>query len=162
MQLFDDDHTAFDADYDPTRPTLLAPRARVLVVDDDPLSRELVGIKLLRDGYEVFEARSGEEALAILDSMHRENAPTDDVDLLVLDIHMPGKSGMNVLCDLRRRHSTIPVLFITGSPDPGLFTMAACLDARVMLKPVALEHLADVAIKLILSRAKTSTSSAVG
>ena len=154
MQLFDDDHTAFDADYDPTRPTLLAPRARVLVVDDDPLSRELVGIKLRRDGYEVFEASSGEEALAILDSMHRENAPTDDVDLLVLAIHMPG--------NLRRRHSTIPALFITGSPDPGLFTMAACPDTRVMLKPVALEHLADVAVNLILSRAKTSTSSAVG
>lgn len=160
MQSHDDDTNAFDLDAEPTRPTLLVPRARVLVVDDDSLSRELVGIKLRRDGYEVFEASSGDEALAMLAAMHEDGYPTDDVDLLVLDIHMPGRSGVTVLRDLRRRHCTIPALFMTGSPDPGLYTIAVCLGARVMLKPVALERLAEAAIKLILSRDITAEAAA--
>jgi DNA-binding response OmpR family regulator len=87
--------------------------------------------------------------------MHLVGKPTNDVDLLILDLHASGWAGVNVLRELRRRHSTIPALVVTGTPEPGLFTMAACLGARVMLAPVELERLSDTAIKLILARDPT-------
>ena len=131
-----------DGDDDITSPIDRAPRARVLVVDDDPLSRDVVGTRLRRDGYDVYEASNGDEALAMV----------DDVDLLVLDIHMPGRSGITILRELRRRHCAIPTLLVTGSPNPGLYTMANVLEARVLLKPIALDRLSDAAIRSILAR----------
>ena len=152
----DEDQDGLDAE--PTYPSIQPPRARVLVVEDDPESLDVVTTKLRRDGYEVYEASTGDEALALLAAMHNDGWPTDDVDLLVLDIHMNGRSGVNVLRELRGQRSTIPALFITGSPDPGLFTMAVCLGARVLIKPLALDRLSDAAIKAILSRETTATS----
>jgi len=93
--------------------------------------------------------------------MHILGKPTNDVDLLILDLHASGWAGVNVLRELRRRQSTIPALFVTGNPEPGLFTMAACLGARVMLAPVELERLSDTVIKLILAR-DTSDEAAAG
>jgi CheY-like chemotaxis protein len=141
-----------DADEEPTSPAIVLPRARILVVDDDATSRHVIAFKLRQDGYAVFEASSGDEALALLRTMHVLGKPTNDVDLLILDLHASGLAGVNVLRELRRQHSTIPTLVVTASPEPGLFTMAACLGARVMLAPVELERLSDAVIKLILAR----------
>ena len=79
----------------------------------------------------------------MLAAMHGDGWPTDDVDLLVLNPHMHGRSGVNVLREVRAEHSTIPALFIADYPDPGLFTIAALLGARVLLKPIELDRLSD-------------------
>ena len=147
-----------EPDDEPTYPSLRSPRARVLVVDDDADTLHVVTTKLRRDGYEVYEASSGDEALSMLAAMHDGRWPTDDIDLLVLDIHMPGRSGVAVLSELRTKRSTIPALFITGSPDQGLLTVAAVLGAQVLLKPLALDRLSDAAIKSILARDARTTS----
>src|SRR5438093_7593881 len=67
---------------------------RVLIVDDDPLIRELVRTVLEDDDYEFEEASDGEEALALA----REHAP----DVVLLDVMMPGTDGYQVARELRR------------------------------------------------------------
>ncbi len=150
LQLSDDEDNGFDSE--PTDVSLALPRARILVVDDEPVSRDAIVTKLRLDGYDVYVARSGDEALVMLATMRCDGSPTGDVDLLVLNPHMHGRCGVNVLRELRSEQSTIPALFIADGPDPGLFTIAALLGARVMLKPIDLDRLGDAAIKLILAR----------
>jgi two-component system KDP operon response regulator KdpE len=67
--------------------------SHILVVDDDPQIRRVMRVSLIAQGYEVDEARSGEEALARLRD-HR-------YDLVLLDINLPGASGLEVCRELR-------------------------------------------------------------
>lgn len=84
---------------------------QVAIVDDHEIVRagfrEMLASEL---GVAVaFEAASGEEALARL----RDN----DCDVLLLDLALPGQSGIDVLRALRQRHSDLPVLVLTGYPE---------------------------------------------
>ncbi|HYO44980.1 MAG TPA: response regulator, partial [Candidatus Limnocylindrales bacterium] len=65
----------------------------ILVVDDEPHIREVVGSYLAREGYEVRFAGDGEAALA--------SALEHEPDLIVLDVMLPGRSGFDVLRELR-------------------------------------------------------------
>lgn len=80
---------------------------RILLVDDDPLIRS-VGRELLENlGYEVATAGDGEEAL----SHYGQGAPPD---LVILDYHLPGLSGPELVRRLRRLHPEAPVLVASG------------------------------------------------
>jgi DNA-binding response OmpR family regulator len=83
---------------------------RVLVVDDNQDIRDLVVHILSADGFNVFAAVDGENALAILNS--------NSVNLVLLDVMMPGKSGLEVLGDIRsgsnKKLRDIPVMMITA------------------------------------------------
>ncbi|MGS0534741.1 diguanylate cyclase [Pseudoalteromonas sp. SaAl2] len=83
-------------------------KAKVLIVDDDPLNR-LVLEKTLADEHEVFLVESGEKALTFL--------KTTTVDLIILDIVMPGINGYEVLVQLKENPvtQTIPVIFISAN-----------------------------------------------
>ena len=83
-------------------------RAKVLIVDDDPLNR-LVLEKTLQQDYDVFCVESGEKALTFL--------KTQTVDLLILDIVMPGIDGYEVLTKLKESATTsmLPVIFISAN-----------------------------------------------
>ncbi len=78
---------------------------KVLVVDDDTKTAELVKLYLNRDGYRVFTASDGNEALRLA----RENHP----DLIVLDIMLPGISGLEV-CRILREESDVPIIMLTA------------------------------------------------
>jgi two-component system chemotaxis response regulator CheY len=80
----------------------------VLVVDDDPETRELCDYLLERAGYDRAVAASGEEAVSILES----TAP----NLIVLDLSMPGMDGWSVAAMIRKHEHTarIPILVMTG------------------------------------------------
>jgi sigma-B regulation protein RsbU (phosphoserine phosphatase) len=82
--------------------------ARILVVDDTPANREMLSRRLLRHGYEVDTAPDGESALRMLDE--------HPFDLVLLDVMMPGVSGLDVLRTVRRsRPSTeLPVIMATA------------------------------------------------
>ena len=86
-------------------------KARVLVVDDQPANVRLLEAILAPRGYDVRTASSGEEALAALDA--------DDMDLVLLDIVMPGKDGYEVCREIRERPGTayLPVVMVTASGD---------------------------------------------
>ncbi len=78
--------------------------ARVLVVDDDPQIRRVLRTTLVAQGYEVDDARNGEEAL--------ERVRNQKLDLIILDVNMPGMSGIET-CRLIRSRSDIAIIMLT-------------------------------------------------
>ena len=76
----------------------------ILIVEDDPDIRDGVRILLAGEGYRVLEAENGVKALQTF---------TPDVDLVILDVMMPGMSGLRV-CEELRKTSTVPILFLTA------------------------------------------------
>lgn len=82
-------------------------KSRVLVVDDEMLNLHVL-YNTLKEEYTVFTANSGEKAL--------EKARDEKVDLILLDVVMPGMDGFDVLVKLKESNDTrnIPVIFITG------------------------------------------------
>ncbi|HHV79169.1 MAG TPA: sigma-54-dependent Fis family transcriptional regulator [Firmicutes bacterium] len=78
---------------------------KVLVVDDET-NMEWLFRSSFGDLYEIIGARSGEEAL--------EKIASDRIDLVMLDLKMPGMDGMEVLKQLRQRHPTVPVVMMTA------------------------------------------------
>jgi DNA-binding response OmpR family regulator len=82
---------------------------RILVADDEPHIRDVVRAYLEPEGYEVIEAADGDSAL--------ELARTPGLELLVLDVMMPGRSGFDVLRALRSEGSTVGVIMLTARDD---------------------------------------------
>ena len=80
----------------------------VLVVDDEPMVREVVVQYLVRDGLRVDEAADGDQALAWL--------ATNKPDLVVLDVMLPGVDGLRILRELRAT-SQIPVILLTARAE---------------------------------------------
>ncbi len=84
----------------------------VLVVEDDALIRLILVEELEDAGYLVREAETGDEAVALLDTL---DTP---LGVVVTDIHMPGsRSGLDVAAYVRDRMPGVPVIFTTGRPD---------------------------------------------
>jgi CheY-like chemotaxis protein len=116
-----------------------AGRSRVLIVDDDDTMRRLLRATLPEaEGFEIVEASDGREALVMLEQ-------DDPVDLVLLDWMMPGRSGADVLEELRSRHPEIPVIVVTAELEPRQRELAESLGADVFLtKPFSplqlLEH----------------------
>lgn len=82
------------------------PVRRSLIVDDDRLTNRLLQVRLSNLGYDVLSAASGEEALDVLDR--------EDVDLLFLDVSMPGIGGLEVLERVRATGSDVAVIMMTS------------------------------------------------
>ena len=83
-------------------------KARILLVDDDPHLREMLGYALRREGYELSEAGDGAEALRSFDQQ--------PADLVVLDIMMPELDGLEV-CRQLRRSSRVPIVFLSSKAE---------------------------------------------
>lgn len=83
--------------------------SRILVVDDEPHIREVVGSYLAREGHEVSYAADGDAALA--------GALSDDPDLIILDVMLPGRSGFDVLRELRLAGRRSAVIMLTARDD---------------------------------------------
>ena len=84
-------------------------RRRLLIVEDDPTLRQALTFNLTREGYEVTSAADGEAAL--------EAARSDRLDLVLLDVMLPGMSGVEVLRVLRREGITTPVIILSAKGD---------------------------------------------
>lgn len=82
------------------------PHARLLVVEDEPVIRELLAGSLRFAGFEVLTAETGPGAVKLA-----QTAP--DLDLILLDIMLPGMDGFDVLRTLRASHQ-VPVIFLTA------------------------------------------------
>jgi DNA-binding NtrC family response regulator len=79
---------------------------RILIVDDEEVLRDVLDVLLRREGFETLTAASGEEALNVLES--------EDVDLVVLDVMLPGISGIDTLRAMRISNPALPVIVITA------------------------------------------------
>lgn len=84
---------------------------KILVVDDDAMNLRMAEMILKKKDYEVRKADSGQAALAILQE--------EMVDLILLDVEMPGMSGIETLDAIRERQelSQVPILFLSASED---------------------------------------------
>ena len=84
---------------------------RILVADDDDGLRQLLRLILTREGFEVFEAASGEQALAL--------AVAVDPAVILLDVMMPGMDGYDVCRRLKndQRTGDVPVVFVSAAED---------------------------------------------
>ena len=85
-----------------------APKATILVCDDEDHLREMVGEYLAERGFRVYEAPNAAE-------MHRKLSGTG-ADLVILDINMPGEDGLSALRRLRTEHD-IPVIMLTAATE---------------------------------------------
>lgn len=81
---------------------------KILIADDEQLMRQLVIDFLKPEGYEILEASDGKEALDIYDKEH--------LDLILLDVMMPGYDGWTV-CREIRRESTVPIMMLTAKGE---------------------------------------------
>ena len=82
------------------------PGANILVIDDEAAIRESLELLLTLEGYQVRLAVDGEEGLRILDS--------DNFDLVLLDLALPGQSGLELLPLIKNRQPDLPVIMITA------------------------------------------------
>ncbi|MER3501673.1 MAG: two-component system response regulator [Candidatus Fervidibacterota bacterium] len=81
-------------------------KARILVVEDDDKQRQLYCEELTAAGYATLEARSAQEAEELLSH--------EQIDLIVLDINMPGISGLELLPRIHELHPGMPVIIHTA------------------------------------------------
>ena len=99
------------------------PRRSLIVIDDDPEHRLMLE-DLFRDrGYEVTTAADGEEGLRLSD-LRRP-------DLIILDVLLPGMSGIDVLAALKRQHPRLPVIVMSAGGDEVLDRATLAMYSRV-------------------------------
>jgi DNA-binding response OmpR family regulator len=123
----------------------------VLVVDDEPMVREVVTAYLERDGFRVRSAGDGRTALRLL--------ADDPADLVVLDLMLPEVDGLTVLAHIRRRDPT-PVILLTARGDEPDRVLGLDLGADdYVVKPFSPRELA-ARVRTVLRRTQRDPSSA--
>ena len=123
---------------------------RVLLVDDEPSLRLTLTQFLKRAGYEVVAAGDFQSALQHLGS---------SFDVAVIDIHLPGRSGIELLQEINARDSYVPVIMITGEPNLSVIpeiVRAGAYDflPKPIVKEVLLRAVGRAAEKKVLSTEK--------
>jgi CheY-like chemotaxis protein len=117
----------------------------ILVVDDNQPVRLLLHKILERAGFRVLEASNGSEALALF------QANPSQVELLLTDLNMPGRNGVELATEIRRERPNLPVVFI--SAEPGEFeAMSKPSGCVSMSKPFRIGELLDC-VQVALHRA---------
>ena len=101
----------------------------VLIVDDEPIVRESIRDWLQDAGYEVYTAESGEEALSLIEKQ--------DFSVIVIDVRLPGKTGIKVLTEVKQQKPKIKSIVITAYPSAEMAAEAMKLGAvDYLIKPV--------------------------
>jgi CheY-like chemotaxis protein len=121
----------------------------VVIADDDPLVREAYKAALERGGYKVLLAEDGDQALMLVESQ--------DVQIVLLDILMPRKDGLETVIELRRRNAALTIVAMSadaagmaGTAD--FLSFAAKLGADgVLRKPFRPQDLFDLLGRLAAS-----------
>ncbi len=106
---------------------------RILIAEDDGLISSFIDKGLRASGFSTLIASDGEEA--------EQYGMTDEFDLIILDMGLPERDGLQVLKSLRARGKQMPILILTGRPERDVVT---CLDAGAddyMRKPFRFEEL---------------------
>ena len=86
-----------------------SPPPIILVVDDDSASGDIVSRLLVREGYATRVVTSGVDCLRLL--------RTERIDLVLLDVMMPGMDGLQVCAALHAEHSRVPIILLTAKDD---------------------------------------------
>jgi two-component system response regulator FixJ len=123
-----------------------AQRAKIYVIDDDEIVRDSLKALFEAHDFIVAEFGSGLEFLRSQDSI--------EIDCLVLDIHMPEMTGLELLKELRNRGEQVPAILITGRSNAAAEVAAKALGAVALLdKPIAHPMLFDALKRALAARA---------
>lgn len=117
--------------------------ARILVVDDEPSIRLLCRVNFELEGHEVLEAHSLATA--------REALEEQEIDVVVLDVHLRGERSDELVAECRSQQPPIPVVLVTGSLDPAHPDLHRA-DA-VLPKPFELDQLLSTVRRLARAHA---------
>jgi DNA-binding response OmpR family regulator len=93
--------------------------ARILVIDDEPLVRRAICQMLVRGGHTTLEATDGSEGLKL--------AQAQMPDLVITDLLMPNKEGIETIRELRRDDPALPILVMSGNSGSSLYLQIATL-----------------------------------
>jgi DNA-binding NtrC family response regulator len=119
----------------------------ILVADDDPEVLNYLETALLCHKYPVIAAQDGGEALSLL-AEHK-----DRVSVVVLDVMMPCKDGIETLLEVRRLYPELPVVMLSGASDPDRIVEAMKAGAQeFLIKPIVHEKLLDTVRKTLSGR----------
>ncbi len=119
--------------------------ARILIIEDDDAVRTMLHRILTRYGHAVIEARNGHEGLELY--------PKVNADLLITDLMMPGKGGLEVLAELKEKYPPVKAIAITGGSlhdERNVLHLAKSLGAATVLaKPFSCEVLMTAVNELL-------------
>ncbi len=119
---------------------------KILIADDDPNLRKVLTIELSGEGFEIQATDSGVRALELI--------AKDEPDVMILDLNMPGLSGLEVLKEIKRLESSVEVIVLTGYATVSTAVEAMKLGAcDYVTKPFEVESLKAVIEKAYERRA---------
>ncbi|MBI3800367.1 MAG: response regulator [Deltaproteobacteria bacterium] len=119
-------------------------KKRILVADDDLLTREIVAKLLREEGYDVALAADGQEAIILTSTYYP--------DLVLTDLSMPRLTGIGVLIYVRQVTPTIPVIIFTSETTPAVEQEARQLGARDYIhKPFDIDDLLQRIARALIS-----------
>lgn len=128
------------------RPTPPSEPVRVLAIDDDEQLCRLLEQSLARESFSVTTVASAETALTRIDTL--------DPDVLIVDLYLPGMSGLDLLEELRERSVDVPLILLTGEQSEGTRVMGLDLGADdYIVKPFSPRELA-ARVRAVLRRSK--------
>ena len=122
-------------------------KARILLVDDEPLVLEIIEAALRKDGYEVVSAPSSQVALK-----HIERT---DFDGMVCDVRLENLDGFDLLALARKKNPSIAAVLMTGAPCSEDELQAQALEVRYLAKPIGVGMLLET-IEQSIDHAKKS------
>lgn len=136
------------------RPQMLisVPMARIFIIEDNPELREMLCRLMVAEGHLVTLACNGQEA----QTLDWKQPP----DLVITDIYMPDRDGLEVISDLQKKRLGTKIIAITGRATAGgVLAMATALGAvRVLTKPFQPEELVEI-VNEVLRRNSPRTGS---
>ena len=123
-----------------------SPQHTLLVVEDDSAVRELMVWVLSENGFQVLEAESAEAGLGVL-----QQHPSE-IDLAIIDLVMPGASGLDLAAEMGRDHPTAKILYISGySASIAMESILRRSPESALLKPFTMEQLTERVTQLLRS-----------
>jgi two-component system response regulator AtoC len=129
----------------------LTPSAGILVAEDDPEVWNYLSLSLRCRGYSVTHAEDGEEVLS-----HLRGSDGSGVSLVLLDVMMPRKDGIETLREIRQFEKNLPVIMLSGASSPTTIVEAMKCGANDFLaKPVGNEQLMDAIQRTLIAKAVT-------
>ncbi len=120
--------------------------ANILVVDDEPMARQVMRLGLEREGHTVVDAEDGMDALVIISDT--------SVDVVVTDIYMPRMNGSELISIIRREYPNLKVIAVSGRPvsfvaQDGSSDSENGIPDRTVSKPFSLGKLNQVVTEVL-------------
>lgn len=114
----------------------------ILVVEDNPSTRKLIKLILEKANYNVSEASDGEEAIDVFNKL-------GDIDLVITDIYMPKKTGLELVLELREENKDISIIIFTDGGENNFSNELGICEALGATYFMKKEMILDELVKLV-------------